>query len=458
MKIKNKLTLIFTLIIAVILICLNLYIYILSSSFTKNNFYNQLKDRAIVTATVFLEADEESSAIIKSFQKKYLSTLPNEIIRIYTEQNKPAFINSSDTISFDNSFINAVRKKKEYREEKGDRQTLGIYYQDNQGNFVIIASAVDETGIRNLYQLQKVLLIGFLISIVVVFFAGRYFTKLMFKPISDIALQANKISETNLHLRLNEGNKKDELAELSVTINRMLHRLENAFELQKNFVANASHELRTPLTSIIGNIDVTLSKVRTIEEYEAVLASIMEEAEKLHKVTDGLLNLTQSNVDFSNLRKEDIRLDELLIEIKDEMHVKRPGSNVEIIFREMPDTPFSLIIPGDRNLLETAILNIIDNACKFSNNKKVVAALLLPENNITIKISDSGIGIAENELPHVTETFYRANNARTYSGSGIGLALADKIIKLHGGKFTITSELNKGTEVSVSFPRMNLND
>ncbi|HXL58307.1 MAG TPA: HAMP domain-containing sensor histidine kinase [Chitinophagaceae bacterium] len=458
MKIKNKLTLIFTLIIAVILICLNLYIYILSSSFTKNNFYNQLKDRAIVTATVFLEADEESSAIIKSFQKKYLSTLPNEIIRIYTEQNKPAFINSSDTISFDNSFINAVRKKKEYREEKGDRQTLGIYYQDNQGNFVIIASAVDETGIRNLYQLQKVLLIGFLLSIVVVFFAGRYFTKLMFKPISDIALQANKISETNLHLRLNEGNKKDELAELSVTINRMLHRLENAFELQKNFVANASHELRTPLTSIIGNIDVTLSKVRTIEEYEAVLASIMEEAEKLHKVTDGLLNLTQSNVDFSNLRKEDIRLDELLIEIKDEMHVKRPGSNVEIIFREMPDTPFSLIIPGDRNLLETAILNIIDNACKFSNNKKVVAALLLPENNITIKISDSGIGIAENELPHVTETFYRANNARTYSGSGIGLALADKIIKLHGGKFTITSELNKGTEVSVSFPRMNLND
>jgi len=149
MKIKNKLTLIFTLIIAIILLCLNLYIYILSSSFTRNNFYNQLKDRAIVTATVFLEADEESSAIIQSFQKKYLRSLPDEIIRIYTEKNKPAFIDSSDTISFDNSFINAVRKSKEYREENGDRQTLGIYYQDNQGNFVIIASAVDETGIRN---------------------------------------------------------------------------------------------------------------------------------------------------------------------------------------------------------------------------------------------------------------------------------------------------------------------
>src|SRR6266496_560155 len=452
MKIKNKLTLIFTLIIAIILLCLNLYIYILSSSFTRNNFYNQLKDRAIVTATVFLEADEESSAIIQSFQKKYLRSLPDEIIRIYTEKNKPAFIDSSDTISFDNSLINAVRKSKEYREENGDRQTLGIYYQDNQGNFVIIASAVDETGIRNLYQLQKVLLIGFLLSIVVVFFAGRYFTKLMFKPVTDIASQANKISETNLHLRLDEGNKKDELAELSVTINRMLHRLENAFELQKNFVSNASHELRNPLTSIIGNIEVTLTKARTAKEYEAVLNSILEEAEKLQKVTNGLLNLAQSNLDFSNLHKEEIRLDELLIEIKDEIHIKRLGSSVEIIFPEMPENPSALTISGDKNLLETAILNIMDNGCKFSDNKKVIAALLLQENNITIKISDSGIGITENELPHITETFYRTDNARTYSGSGIGLALADKIIKLHGGKLTITSKLNKGTEVTASFP------
>src|SRR5215831_17951455 len=100
MKIKYKLTLLFTLIVAVILICLNFYIYLLSGSFTRNNFYNQLKDRAIVTATVFLEADEESSAIIKSFQDKYLHTLPNEIIRIYNEQNKPVFIDSNGTTTF----------------------------------------------------------------------------------------------------------------------------------------------------------------------------------------------------------------------------------------------------------------------------------------------------------------------------------------------------------------------
>src|SRR6516162_7560357 len=100
MKIKYKLTLLFILIVAVILLCLNFYIYILSSSFRRNNFYNQLKDRAIVSATVFLEADEESSSIIKSFQDKYLHTLPQEIIRIYNDQNKAVFIDSTGAMPF----------------------------------------------------------------------------------------------------------------------------------------------------------------------------------------------------------------------------------------------------------------------------------------------------------------------------------------------------------------------
>src|SRR5471030_3255027 len=113
MKIQIKLTLLFTLITAAVLLFLSLYIYLFSSSFTKNNFYTQLRERAIITATVFLEADEESSATIKSFQTKYLNTLPDELIRVYNAQNRPVFIDSSDKAAFDTSFINQVRIKKE---------------------------------------------------------------------------------------------------------------------------------------------------------------------------------------------------------------------------------------------------------------------------------------------------------------------------------------------------------
>lgn len=452
MKIKNRLTLIFTLIVAVILLCFNFYIYILSSSFTKNDFYRQLKNRAIITATVFLEADEESAAIINSFQKKYLSSLPQEIIRVYNEQNKPAFIDSSNSTNFNVELINKIRELKEYRQQDSNRQILGIYYKDNQGNFVIIASAVDESGIAYLSQLRTALFEGFFASLILVFFAGRYFTKLTLQPVAHIALQANKISETNLHLRLNEGNKKDELANLSITINNMLERLEHAFEMQKNFVANASHELRTPLTSIIGNIDVALSKARANEDYRTVLLSVMEEAEKLHKLTDGLLNLAQSNIDSSNLRKEEIRIDEFLFKLKDEIMAKRPGSHVEIILPQMPENAAELILWADANLLEIAFLNIIDNACKFSNDKIVTAYLLLKKDFFIIRIADKGIGINKDELLNITETFYRAENARSYAGSGIGLALAEKIVQLHQGSLQITSEINKGTEVSVTLP------
>ncbi len=453
MKIKNKLTLIFILLITIILVLLNVYIYLLSRTSTINNFYNQLKDRAIITATVFLEADEQSSTIINAFQKKYLHALPGEIIRVYNENNEKVYVDSTDAFSFDPKIVNEVRQKREFRQESGTRQMLGIYYEDNQGNFVIIASAIDEAGISNLDQLKKVLLAGFLSSLIVVFFAGRYFTKLMLKPVSLITHQANRISETNLHLRLNEGNKKDELAELSVTINKMLKRLENAFELQKEFVANASHELRTPLTSIIGNIEVTLTKARTVEEHKIVLASIMEEADKLHRLTNGLLNLAQSNLDFSLLNKEEIRLDELMIDLKAEMKVKRSGSEVEIMFPEMPENPDALTISGDKNLMETALLNILDNAFKFSNNQKVLVALRYNRHEIIITVTDTGIGIEPAELSHITETFYRADNAHAFAGSGIGLALVEKIIKLHKGELLFTSILGKGTIVTVKFSK-----
>lgn len=455
MKIKNKLTLLFTVTVAVIIGCLNLYIYFLSRTFTHNNFYSLLKERANIAATVFLEADEVSADVIKPFQKKYLHALPQEYIRVYNDSNISEYTDTAESFNFEASLINKIREQKEYREQTGSRQTLGIYYVDNQGNFVIIASAVNESGIKNLDELRIVLLIGFVISIIALFFTGRFFTSIMLKPVSVISEQAEKISETNLHLRLSEGNKKDELAELSIVINHMLERLEHAFDLQKSFVANASHELRTPLTSIIGNIEVTLSKARTAEEYKQVLESITFQAEKLHKLTNGLLNLAQSNLDFASLRKEEIRLDEVLIELKNEMKVKHPESKIEIVFPKMPDDPSSLTILGEKNLLETALLNLMDNACKFSDGKEVISFMLLSEKDISIRISDRGIGISQNELPHLTETFYRAENARAYSGSGIGLALAEKIIQLHGGKLFISSELNKGTEVTVSFSRLN---
>ena len=143
----------------------------------------------------------------------------------------------------------------------------------------------------------------------------------------------------------------------------------------------------------------------------------------------------------------------MLFEIKDSIKARYPDYHIEIQLATLPDNPESLIVYGDKNLLTTALLNITDNACKFSGQQKVTLQLFLNKGHFTIRISDTGIGISPEQLPHITETFYRADNARTFSGSGIGLALADKIIQLHHGHIHIMSELNSGTTVEILLPK-----
>ena len=220
----------------------------------------------------------------------------------------------------------------------------------------------------------------------------------MLKPVSDISDQANNITETNLHLRLNTGNSKDEIAELAITFNKMLERLEHSFDLQKEFVSNASHELRTPLTSIIGNIEVTLSMTRSEREHREVLYSILQESERLQNLSNGLLSLAQSDLDFQKVSNDEIRIDELLLEIKDEITAKYPDRILELQFDQMPDKEEELEILGEHNLLETALLNLVDNACKFSKDKPVLISLVVTHQRIEIKISDRGVGIPAEEI------------------------------------------------------------
>lgn len=449
MKIKTKLSLLFTFIIAILLILLNLYIYSISKSYASRDFFYRLQERAYAAANVFLEEDEVSNKIFKEFQIKLLEKLPGEIIRIYDSKNQPAFISDSINSSFPVSVIEKTRKLKSFKSKDKITYTCGIFYTDNQGDFVILASAIDQIGDAKLSHLENDLIIAFFLSILIMYFIGRFFTNKMLKPINEIINHVNNITDTNLNQRLSEGNGKDELAELAITFNSMLKRIENAFDLQQSFVASASHELRTPLTSIIGNIEVFLSRHRRIDEYKIVLQTVLEEAERLHKLSDGLLNIAQASVDINNLKLEDLRIDELLEEAKGIIQNQIPESKMELSFENMPENSNDLLIKGNKNLLMIAFENLFENANKFSNNKTVKINLLYSTETILITICDTGIGIPEKDLSDVLQPFYRAQNARSLSGSGVGLPLSQKIFLIHKGTLSIQSELGKGTVVSI---------
>ena len=190
------------------------------------------------------------------------------------------------------------------------RQVVGIYYIGNSGNFIVFAAARDLYEYKHMQQLLMIMLSLFVVSLGIVFFLGQWFSKLALSPISHIIEEIKFIRSTSLDKRLNTGNGKDEIADLSVTVNNLLEHLEQSFHAQRSFVANASHELRTPLTSVIGQIEVTLRNERPPDEYRRVLENLLVETVKINELINSLFELVNANIDTDEFN--DIRLDELI--------------------------------------------------------------------------------------------------------------------------------------------------
>jgi signal transduction histidine kinase len=314
--------------------------------------------------------------------------------------------------------------------------------------------ALDVDGLHNLGFLKYLLIIAVLGAIGVTALAGFFFARQALNPIADVVAEVDKITVSNLNLRVNTGNGSDEIAQLAIKFNKMLERLEAAFVMQKGFVSNASHELRTPLTAITGQIEVAIMNPNLNEDARKILGSLLEDIKQLNKLSNGLLDLAQANLDISEIKLGHIRIDEALGFVRAELIKRNKKYKVEINFEEFPDNEDLLIMRGNEQLIRSALVNVIDNACKYSNDNTANVSLRFDEKYIKIKVSDNGIGISENDLKNIFEPFYRAGNVKNYSGHGIGLTLTKKIVDIHEGSIHIGSESGKGTEVAIVFPHL----
>ncbi len=350
-------------------------------------------------------------------------------------------------------FIKQVIKQKQVEEEQGNRQIVGIYYPDNEGNFVVIASDIDRFSLRKLQNLKNILIIGFFVSMLIVMVAGWLFSKYMLRPITKIVSEVEKISASDLHLRLSAADGHDEVSQLANTFNKMLDRLETAFEMQNTFVSSASHELRTPLTAMIGQLEVALMQKRDPEEYHRVLECILDDARILARLSNGLLQIAQASTDIAKITLKPIRFDELIWAAQEEAQKRHPGIQFELHFENFPEEEEGLIIQGNESLLFIAFLNVFENAGKFSRQGQVVVGTVsIAKKGFSVLVKDFGIGIQENDLVNVFVPFFRALNVREISGHGIGLPLAERIFKLHKGTIQVNSRLGEGTEVLIDLP------
>ncbi|QNE38824.1 HAMP domain-containing histidine kinase [Hymenobacter sp. NBH84] len=454
MTIRNRLTLLFLSMVAVILAVALTVAYVLQARYSQREFRQRLRDRAEVTGYIFLEQDEMRAGAFRSFQHRYLQALNNEVLQIYDSNHQVRFLEEDERVTLSDKLLARIVVDGEMYFTIGSRQAIGLFYHDNQGDYIIVAAAENKLGRARLQNLALILSLTFVGSLAVIYVAGRIFAGRALAPIAAVNDQVDRITARDLHLRVDEGlrHEQDEIARLAHTFNRMLERLEESFEAQRTFVSNASHELRTPLTATIGEVQVLLKRDREPAEYREALASVLTELQQLKDLINNLLEFTQAS--FTNFTGDEIRLDELLFEAREAI-MPPQRQRVQIRLGELPSDPTALETTGNHQLLARALTNLLDNALKYSGSAPVTVSFHYADSRVHIQIADQGIGIAEKDLQRIFQPFFRADNARGVVGHGVGLPLTRKIIELHGGQLHISSRLHEGTVVDVQLPTGN---
>ena len=316
----------------------------------------------------------------------------------------------------------------------------------------MIVAGEDEEGRAYLARLKEILSLSFLAGVVIALGGGYFFSAGLIRPVKKIADEVTEISAQNLTRRIETGNTRDEWHKLSHTLNDLLNRLQESFELQRRFISNASHELSTPLTSISSQLEVILQRERSADEYRRVMLSVLQDVKNMSRLTQTLLEFAKASGNAGGLEISPVRIDEILMRMPAEMQKQDQGFTVLLHFDQMPENEEKLLVYGNEELLFTAIKNIVSNACKYSVNHKAQIKFFLSGNKIFIQVKDNGQGIAENEIQNIFQPFYRVEESRATPGFGLGLSLAERIIKLHKGSIEIQSRKGQGSVFSIQLP------
>lgn len=269
-------------------------------------------------------------------------------------------------------------------------------------------------------------------------------------PVNEITMLARKIEAENLNERIATFGTGDEIDKLAETFNEMIARLETSFKSIKQFTSDASHELRTPLAILKGETEVALKNCSSMQGFRGVLKSNLEEIERMSQIVNNLLTIAKTDINIEP-EFEDIRLHEIINEkFRQTRHI---ADEKEIELKLLKNE--EIIVKGDPLQIRQLILNLIENAIKYTHEKGSVAISLEKyEGNALIKVSDTGVGIAKEDMPHIFDRFYRVDKgrARTEGGTGLGLSICRQIAASHGGRIEVESEVGKGSTFMVYIP------
>lgn len=459
MPIRIRLTLVYTFMLGAILIGFSLLLYMVLSFSLRDQVDRNLKDRALQVG-----AQIESQSVVLETGRVVLPP-----INIFSSPS--IFI---QVIRADGELVTATgnlgRQRFPYSEEIAATNLKGqaIYKTVTIENTPVrvysapitvgppshVVGAVQvgqsmsviETTLRQVFFF---LAGGTAVFLVISAVVGAFIAWTVMRPIEKINQTASRIvSAQDLKQRLPPPKTNDEFGRLTITINKMLERLDNFFQAQVRLSADVSHELRTPLTAIRGNVDLLRrGAANDPNELNEALAIVDGELDRMARIVNDLLLLSQADAGLS-LRMSKVELDTIILDVYRQAQVSANGVTIQLGHEDQA------IIYGDADRLKQLLINLVTNGIKHTPpGGNITLSLYRDPDWIRVVVEDTGRGIAPTALPHIFERFYQAEETEKVRGTGLGLSIAQWIAKAHGGEITVTSELGKGSTFTLWLPR-----
>lgn len=445
-------------VVAILLIVANLCIYY----FTKQYYYGSAESYVISEANasqmvlarlyedLSVNFSSEVRHIIENFDKK--------------DQMEMMSINRAGDVTLSSSGFSPDKTyfMPDYEKAVASEDGLGVYQGRDGGENILAVTIIMTTTSSSVSalrfvtsltmvddQISGIMLAALLISafiLLVVVMTGAYFVKSICVPLVQISSTAKKLAKGDFSERI-PITSNDEIGQLSRAFNEMANGLENSEQIKNDFISSVSHELRTPLTAIKGWSE-TLNLGYDPETFAKGMKVITGETKRLERMVEELLDFSRIQSGHFTLQMSTI---DAIAELEDAMLIYIDKAKKESVVLSYNEPEFLCPVYGDKNRLRQVFINIIDNALKYTEAGGSIDVLAEKnDDSVTITVTDSGVGIAPEDLPKVKQKFYKANS--TKHGSGIGLAVADEIISMHGGLLEVESELGYGTTVIITLP------
>ncbi|AZB24497.1 sensor histidine kinase [Chryseobacterium bernardetii] len=450
MTLRSRFTLISSLSFGIVSIITSAVIFFAYYDSTKIFYFEKLRNTALISAIYYLEKDELPKDRHAQIKQEYKRLIQNNQVAVYNQNNEVTFGQNLDDKNIRLSHLQAARNNKGTQFMSDNQFYYGIFYPDNQGDFVVFVKSPNDSFQSQIWRLAIIMLSVLIIGLLAIYFLSRYLSKVVYKPISNVVERINKVDYNNISTAITSTNTNDEIEDLIKSYNKLLGRISESVLLQQNFINYVSHEFKTPLAAISGNLEVFAQKDRTPEEYKKVARESLDNVYEIENILNNLLLMSgMTKLDSSH---KQVRVDELVWKIYEKLDPKAKENKSGIKIQLQVTKPSLLEFPGNETLLYLALYNIVENAIKYSYGYPVEIILSENNNQLNIEVKDQGKGIPAEDLAKITDTFYRGKNVEQIKGSGIGLSLSKSIFDHHHVIMKIDSQVDVGTNVVLIFP------